>query len=114
MGLIETEHYHAHVYFDVGIPDQQFLAQTLREKIGQIFPVVLGQVFDRPIGPHPLPMFQVLIGKAQLCEVTSWLQSNRQGLTILIHAVSGDDLEDHTMHCIWLGSPYPLKLDALR
>ena len=43
-----------------------------------------------------------------------WLLHNRRGLDVLVHAVSGDDLKDHTEYALWLGQSLPLKLEVLR
>ena len=39
---------------------------------------------------------------------------NRDGLTILLHAGTGDASADHTDHAVWLGGTLPLRLDVLR
>jgi DOPA 4,5-dioxygenase len=37
-----------------------------------------------------------------------WLMFNRQGLNILIHPLTDDEVEDHTEHAVWLGAPVGL------
>jgi len=103
-------HYHAHVYFETS---QLELASQLHRELAARFPVTLGRLFPMPIGPHSKGMFQVLLPKAQFAPVVEWLLLNRQGLDVLVHAVSGDDLKDHTEYAMWLGQSLPLKLDAL-
>ncbi|WP_413167957.1 DOPA 4,5-dioxygenase family protein [Capilliphycus salinus ALCB114379] len=39
-----------------------------------------------------------------------WLEENREGLSVLVHGLTGNDLEDHTEHASWLGTAVPLKL----
>jgi len=45
--------------------------------------------------------------------VISWLALNRQGLTVFTHAITGDDIKDHTDHAIWMGAMPALELSAL-
>jgi aromatic ring-cleaving dioxygenase len=35
---------------------------------------------------------------------------NRDGLVVLVHPETGNDLIDHTTHAAWLGPPLPLRL----
>ncbi len=42
--------YHAHVYFDANTLDQ---ARALCEEAAQLFPLKMGRVHQRPVGPHP-------------------------------------------------------------
>ncbi len=103
--------FHAHVYFE---PDQLDVAARLREALGERFPVALGRIYPYPIGPHTRGMFQVLFTRAQFTDLVTWLLANREGLDVLVHADTGDDLVDHTRHAMWLGNSLPLKLEVLR
>jgi aromatic ring-cleaving dioxygenase len=38
---------------------------------------------------------------------------NRDGLPVLLHPETGDDLLDHTAHAVWFGTPLELRLDRL-
>jgi aromatic ring-cleaving dioxygenase len=102
--------YHAHVYFDAATRDQ---ARRLCEAAGQRFPLTVGRMHDKPVGPHPRGSCQLAFGPEQLAEVLPWLIANRDGLTIFAHANTGDDLKDHTDHVIWLGPSETLDLAAL-
>ena len=104
------QYYHAHVYFDV---PQLDLASQLHRELAARFPVRLGRIFPKPIGPHPKPMFQVLFDASQFATVVPWLLANRQGLDVLVHGVSGDDLKDHTKLVMWLGNSHRLDLSVL-
>jgi aromatic ring-cleaving dioxygenase len=42
-----------------------------------------------------------------------WLALNRQGLTVFVHPETGNALEDHCAHVIWLGDSQKLNLAAL-
>ncbi len=47
--------------------------------------------------------------------VVSWLMLNRQGLGILIHPLTNDMVDDHSMvYALWLGSPVALKLETMQ
>jgi len=103
--------FHAHVYFEPGRREQ---AAALRSEIASRFDVQIGRLHDRPVGPHPLPMFQVAFSVAQFAEFVVWLMQRRKGLPVLIHAETGDDLVDHTEHLFWLGEPLPLRTEIFR
>ena len=32
---------------------------------------------------------------------------------MLIHPLAGNDVDDHTIHKMWLGDPYPLNMATL-
>jgi DOPA 4,5-dioxygenase len=105
------EGYHAHVYYE---PPTRALAQTLRDEIGNRFSVTLGRWHDRPVGPHPQSMYQVAFPVAEFPRLVPWLMLNRQGLSVLVHPLTGNDYDDHAFHPLWLGAPLPLNLDGLR
>jgi DOPA 4,5-dioxygenase len=39
---------------------------------------------------------------------------NREGLDILVHPLTGDDVSDHTRFALWLGDKLELNIDVLR
>jgi len=39
---------------------------------------------------------------------------NREGLNILVHPLTDDMLDDHTVYALWLGTPITLKLDTMQ
>lgn len=43
----------------------------------------------------------------------SFAMLNRGELTILIHPLGPNELDDHTRYAMWLGSPYPLDTSVL-
>jgi len=73
-----------------------------------------GGFFDEPVGPHPVANLQVIFTTAEFQNLVPWLMLNREGLDILIHPMTGDSVDDHSIYAVWLGTPVPLKLDALR
>lgn len=99
--------YHAHVYFDA---DSLSLATSLCQQAGQIFDLKIGRIHEKPVGPHPKWSCQILFGKKEFDSLIPWLDENRQDLSILVHAQTGNDLQDHTEFAYWLGEPIELNL----
>lgn len=72
-------------------------------------------LFDRPIGPHPIGMFEVnVFSPAQFGAFLAWLVINRGPLSALIHPNTGDHVRDHTQLATWMGQPLPLQVGLLR
>ena len=72
--------YHAHVYYS---PDERPTAAALREDLARDAAIFFtGAMVDRPIGPHPIPQFEVHFA-ARSCEVVSAAIAET-GLTALI------------------------------
>jgi aromatic ring-cleaving dioxygenase len=107
----EISGHHAHVYFEAAT---RALAVAVREEISQRFTVELGRIHDRPVGPHPLPMYQVAFAPDEFAKLVPWLMLNRRGLSVLVHPCTGDDVADHETHPLWLGAPLPLDIEVLR
>ena len=103
--------YHAHIYYDVSTRE---IAAHVREGLGARFEVRLGRWHDTPVGPHPISMYQVAFAVAEFPRVVPWLMIHREGLDVLVHPETGDDVIDHTDHALWLGTKLELNIDALR
>tara|TARA_E500000318_G_scaffold48629_1_gene45754 strand:+ start:8700 stop:9044 length:345 start_codon:yes stop_codon:yes gene_type:complete len=99
--------YHAHVYFGA---ESVEIARTLREEIERQFDIEMGRFHEKPVGPHPRYSYQVAFKPEQFGEIIPWLSLNREGLTVFVHAETGDELADHTQHVIWLGPSEDLKI----
>lgn len=99
--------YHAHVYFE---QETLSLATSLCEQAGEKFDVKVGRVHQKKVGPHPKWSCQITFGAENFDRLVPWLESNRAGLSILIHALTGNDLDDHTTHAYWLGDGLELDL----
>jgi len=103
--------YHAHVYYDPAHSRDR--AERLRARIAEDFPQAkLGRWHDELVGPHPQSMYQVAFPTAMLGAFVPWLMLNRDGLTILLHPETGDDLTDHTAHAAWFGAVLPLRVEV--
>lgn len=101
--------YHIHIYFEPGTAGEQ-KAIDVAQRIDARFP---GAVEDAhrvgKIGPHTEANIGVTITPESFGEVVSWLQLNSQGLSILVHPRTGDELVDHLDAAMWLGKPVPFN-----
>jgi aromatic ring-cleaving dioxygenase len=102
--------YHAHVYYD---PERKTDAQRLCETLRDRFGLAMGRMHDKPVGPHPRGSCQLTLPPEKFGEVIPWLVVNRDDLTIFAHALTGDEMKDHTAHVIWLGPSETLDLSVL-
>ena len=97
-GLPEVHGYHAHVYYDAA-------SRHIVE---------LGRFSDDPVGPHPVSQFQVIFKPDAFQNVVPWLMLRREGLDILVHPLTDDMVDDHTVYALWLGTPIGLRLDTMQ
>ena len=103
--------YHAHVYYST---ETKPVAERLAAAIGENFTVKSGRFRDGPVGPHPIANLQIVFTADEFQNVVPWLMLNREGLDILIHPLTDDSIDDHSIYAMWLGAPVPLKLKTLR
>jgi aromatic ring-cleaving dioxygenase len=110
-----TDPYHAHIYYDdATLPVAQRLHQEFKRMLASgSFPklVLVGKMFDRGVGPHPKPQFEIHFLAAALPEIMALLRET--GLTALVHPLTDDDLADHTSLAEWIGEPLPLDETVL-
>ena len=99
--------YHAHIYFSSDTKDE---SKELMNKIKDDFSLNVGTFHEKPVGPHPCWSFQVKFEKKMFGTFVPWLMENRNGLTVFIHACTGDNLLDHTESVCWLGKVHELNL----
>ena len=71
----------------------------------------VGEMRDRPVGPHPKPQFEIHFRKDSLEAVLTLITES--GLTALVHPLTDDDLADHTTLAHWIGEPISLDLSVL-
>lgn len=109
--LTQVTGFHAHVYYD---PATREAASRVRQELGDRFVVQLGRWHDQPIGPHPKAMYQVAFPPDQFGTLVPWLMLNREGLDILIHPETGDDVGDHRDRALWLGEKLTLNIEFLK
>jgi aromatic ring-cleaving dioxygenase len=103
--------YHAHVYYRA---ETRPVAERLAAAIGDRFNVRLGGFFDGPAGPHPVANLQIIFPTDEFAKIVPWLMLNRDGLDVLIHPLTDDSVDDHSIYAAWLGTPVALKLETLR
>ncbi|MEN9722847.1 MAG: hypothetical protein RJB38_833 [Pseudomonadota bacterium] len=103
--------FHAHIYYT---PESRPAAIMLHSQIARAgLPLLyFGKLIDRPIGPHPLPMFEVDFTETVAPQLESLLHHYRSGLSILIHEVTGRDTRDHSDGARWLGEKLPLDFSV--
>lgn len=99
--------YHAHVYFDDKSTAQ---ARNICQTAATRFGVTMGRIHEKLVGPHPHWSCQLAFDSTQFDELIPWLEMHRGELSILVHGVTGNDLEDHTANASWLGEPAKLNL----
>jgi DOPA 4,5-dioxygenase len=104
--------YHAHIYYD--LQNTRQIAERLCADISSKFQVKLGGLRDEPVGPHPVANAQVIFTPDQFQPVIEFLMMHREGLDVLVHPLTDDSVDDHSIYAMWLGSPVPLKLETLR
>jgi aromatic ring-cleaving dioxygenase len=106
----EITSYHAHVYYDAATRE---VAERLRTRVGERFAVRLGRWHDKPVGPHPISMFQIAFDTHVFATLVPWLMLNREGLTILVHPNTESPRKDHEINPIWLGGVLDLTTAQL-
>jgi DOPA 4,5-dioxygenase len=103
--------FHAHVYFDATTRGHAIM---LAEAVAARFDVKIETPHEQPAGPHPQAQYAVSFAPTQFGAFVSWLMLNRNGLSILVHPLTGDPIADHAESPLWLGEPLPLDIAVMR
>ncbi len=101
---------HAHIYYtDADRP----AALALRDRFAAGTPPVrfVGRMTDRPVGPHPIPQFEVHFAECSRGDVIAAIEAT--GLRAVVHPLTDDDLADHTTLAHWIGEPLALDTSVL-
>jgi aromatic ring-cleaving dioxygenase len=108
-GMPKLHGYHVHVYYDdASMPK----AEKVRDALAANFDVEVGKV-SGIVGPHLVPQFRAMFKPDAFQTIVPWLMFNHEGLDVLIHPLTDDEYDDHTINALWLGAPVPLKLEIL-
>jgi DOPA 4,5-dioxygenase len=104
--------FHAHIYFSSA---QMALAGNVRESLINAIPQLtyIGNLIPKPIGPHPMPMFEIHLPAKDIDSLIPMIGHLRQGLSVLIHPVQTNELDAHTRLAIWLGAQLNLDVSVL-
>jgi DOPA 4,5-dioxygenase len=107
--------WHAHIYYD---QQSWQLAERLHQRLSNMLVdgsfedlVLVGQMYDRGVGPHPIPQFEIQFYESAVPRITEILKAT--GLTCLVHPLTDDDVADHTTLAQWIGEPVPLDESVL-
>ena len=103
--------YHAHLYYDQNTLGQ---AEALIRQAASLDDIAIGHMHRRPVGPHPDWSCQISFASEQFDTVIPWLEQHRNGLNVLVHGVTDNDLLDHTEHAAWLGEARPLDISIFQ
>lgn len=99
--------YHAHIYWNNS--KERAIAISLQEEL-QKLGCPLGRVHDTPIGPHTLAMYQAVYDDSNKAAVEKYLTANANGISILLHEDTGDDIHDHTDGVRWINKELPIDI----
>ncbi|NRA67024.1 MAG: DOPA 4,5-dioxygenase family protein [Pseudobacteriovorax sp.] len=105
------DQYHFHIYFN---KDEVHKVDHIIDKLRDFERLKIGRVRVNPVGPHPTGSCQITVLKPDFMEMLDWFLLNREGLSVFIHPVSGDDIKDHSDYTIWIGGSRELNLDFFR
>ena len=119
--LKQRNPYDVHVYYSN--PEEREAALELRTKLHDEFGdwMRFYNPKDRPIGPHPVPMWEADFGgyehRHKFEDVCDFFRQHNQDpkLSVLIHPHSTDsDYADHTEYAFWDGPILPLRIGGWR
>jgi aromatic ring-cleaving dioxygenase len=107
--------YHAHVYFT---DRTQPIARELQEKLRALLSfdrdaglLVVEELDEVAVGPHPLPQFEIHCYRRYLSTLLPLLTASP--LISVVHPVTDDDLADHTVLAQWIHGSVELDLSVL-
>jgi len=101
--------FHAHVYYGAA---ERAAAELLRDALlSKDEALFVGRLTDGPVGPHPIPQFEVHFDESALAALMP--QFEQSGLRVLVHPLTDDDRADHTSLGRWIGKPVDFDLSVL-
>ncbi|GKT78160.1 DOPA-dioxygenase [Colletotrichum tofieldiae] len=130
-----TREWHFHIYFLLQSPKETAAALALRDAVlrlrrdGAFVAVPLFRVNEHPMGPHPAGSYEIWVPDSSFSDVFFYLASNRGNLSeltviiylvlfltrssVLVHPLTSSQRRDHETRNAWMGTPWPIYLDAL-
>ena len=115
MTFAEDAPYHAHIYHEA---DQRAASDALHGRLTAMLAggeapdlKMVGKLREGPVGPHPLPQFEIHFLKRALPGILPLIEAS--GLRALVHPLTDDDLADHTTLAHWIGAPLDLDLSVM-
>lgn len=118
--------YDFHTYWNDADVDERKFNIEFREKVKQEFAnelkagdLRIHAMWEKPIGPHPVPMWELDTGGKYepelFARVLAFYQLNHGKLSVLIHPrTDAGDLPDHTEYALWLGHKQRLITSFLK
>lgn len=103
--------WHSHIYFD---EHTRHIAERLNEELQDRFKIWDYRWLDQTNGLHPTPMFRFAILKEDFERYVYWILEARQGLSVLLHAITENVYIDHSYLTLWFGQQLTLGLDSMR
>jgi aromatic ring-cleaving dioxygenase len=106
---ISFDFFHSHIYYT---PEVKPKALNLQKKIKDNFAstVRCSGLHDQLMGPHPFWMFEADFKSDLFLDMIDFLIEHRDGLSILIHPLSGNAVLDHTDYALFLGRKEKLNI----
>jgi len=115
----EIHGYHFHTYFYQNNAQSSEEAVIFRNAIqdqitnGGLQNCRLNHLNLGPRGPHPIGSYETCCNKTSISPALSWFMQNRGNLTILLHALTRYEIEDHTTRSMFIGPRIPLDTSVL-
>jgi DOPA 4,5-dioxygenase len=111
MSFADDAPFHAHIYHG---PGQRAASDDLHARFTEMLGgdlLMVGKLREGPVGPHPLPQFEIHFLKRALPKVLPLIEAS--GLRALVHPLTDDDLADHTTLATWIGARLDLDLSVM-
>ncbi|HAA90979.1 MAG TPA: 4,5-dioxygenase [Rhodospirillaceae bacterium] len=102
--------WHAHIYFD-NDEDRDKAKSFMDLATAELTEATVGDWRDEGRGPHTVANFMIEFMCDQFPTVVPWLSLNREGLSVLVHPMTGDAPNDHSTYAMWMGDPLEVRLD---
>lgn len=108
---MQFSNYHFHIFFSENQLDK---VNRIVQELSKLDFISIGRIWNKPIGPHPVGSCQITVSREYFFKMAEWFLHYRDGLSIFIHALSGDDYKDHTDYVLWIGQSYEVKADIFK